>query len=264
MDSLQPLYIFLLPNSLCVIAAAARQGGGAADALQKPLHILHGILRDVASRLALNEAVVWVRHAAKAPPWARLLRVEKSVLFSMGVRSARSPVRLFALKRKGALHRMLCQHVGSVLRWYLEEVGIMCGLQHPADEASLIALAPRCRASYWLDIPVVTPAEYQRLLSDSMGGDIMSVPMQGAVGRLGAAAEAHVPPAVELGISELGQLAVASALKLPDGSPEQQAPLRLAVSLASLDTESVILGAAAANARIQLGEALRTITGSMV
>ena len=75
-----------------MIAAAAKQGGSAAEALQKPLHILHGILRDVASRLALNEAVVWVRSAAKAPPWAKLLRVEKSVLFSMGVRSVRPPV----------------------------------------------------------------------------------------------------------------------------------------------------------------------------
>lgn len=68
------------------LAAAAKQGASSADSQQKPLHILHGILRDVASRLALNEAVVWVRNAAKTPPWAKLLRVEKSLLFSMGVR----------------------------------------------------------------------------------------------------------------------------------------------------------------------------------
>ena len=90
----------LLLSSLCVTAAAAKQGGSAAEALQKPLHILHGILRDVASRLALNEAVVWVRNAAKAPPWAKLLRVEKSVLFSMGVRSVHSHTQLNSI-----LHR---------------------------------------------------------------------------------------------------------------------------------------------------------------
>lgn len=67
-------------------AAAMKQGAEPAGARQKPLHILHGILRDVASRLALNQAVVWVRNAAKTPPWAKLLRVEKSLLFSMGVR----------------------------------------------------------------------------------------------------------------------------------------------------------------------------------
>lgn len=82
----------LLLIALGMVAAAAEQGGSAAEALQKPLHILHGILRDVASRLALNEAVVWVRSAAKAPPWAKLLRAEKSVLFSMGVRSVSSHV----------------------------------------------------------------------------------------------------------------------------------------------------------------------------
>lgn len=56
------------------------------EALQQPLHILHGVLRDVAARLALNEAVMWARNAARTPPWAKLLRVEKSLLFSMGVR----------------------------------------------------------------------------------------------------------------------------------------------------------------------------------
>ena len=71
-----------------------------------------------------------------------------------------------------------------------------------------------------------------------------------------------MPPAIEFGISESGQLAVASAPELPDASREQQAPLRLAMDLATLDTESVVLGAAAANARVQLGEALRTITDS--
>ena len=68
------------------LAAARKQDAESAGDRQKPLYILHGILRDVASRLALNEAVVWVRNAAKAPPWAKLLRVEKSLLFSMGVR----------------------------------------------------------------------------------------------------------------------------------------------------------------------------------
>lgn len=71
---------------MLLLAAAAKQGASSAGDQQKPLHILHGILRDVASRLALNEAVVWVRNAAKTPPWAKLLRVEKSLLFSMGVR----------------------------------------------------------------------------------------------------------------------------------------------------------------------------------
>jgi hypothetical protein len=54
--------------------------------VQQPLHILHGVLCDVAARLALNEAVMWARNAARTPPWAKLLRVEKSLLFSMGVR----------------------------------------------------------------------------------------------------------------------------------------------------------------------------------
>ena len=96
---------FLLLSGLRVVAAAAKQGGSAAEAPQKPLHILHGILRDVASRLALNEAVVWVRSAAKAPPWAKLLRVEKSVLFSMGVRSVSSRVQQHIASYRGVCCR---------------------------------------------------------------------------------------------------------------------------------------------------------------
>ena len=68
------------------IAAVTKHGGASTEAAQKPLAILHGVLRGVASRLALNEAVAWAREAARAPPWAKLLRVEKSLLFSMGVR----------------------------------------------------------------------------------------------------------------------------------------------------------------------------------
>lgn len=123
---------------------------------------------------------------------------------------------------------------------------------------SLMTLATGCRVSYWLDIPVLTPAECQRLQSDGKGTDIMSAPIQGAAGRKGAAADAHVPPAIEFGVTESGRLAVAAAPKLPDASRLQQAPLRLVMDLASLDTESVILAVAAANACVQLGEALRT------
>ena len=110
---------------------------------------------------------------------------------------------------------------------------------------------------------MVTPAECQRLLSNSRGTDTVSTPIQGAAGRTGAAADVHVPPAIEFGIDDSGRLAVASAPKLPDGSREQQAPTCLAMDLATMDTESVILRAAAANACIQLGEALHTIIDSM-
>ena len=121
-----------------------------------------------------------------------------------------------------------------------------------------MALATGCRVSYWLDVPLVTPAECQRLLSDGEGTDMMSAPIQGTAGRKGAAADVHVPPAIEFGVTESGQLAVAAAPKLPDASRPQQASFLLTMDLASLDTESVILAVAAANARIQLGEALRT------
>ena len=126
----------------------------------------------------------------------------------------------------------------------------------PHANLHAMTLATGCRVSYWLDIPVVTPAERQRLLSDGKETDIMSAPIQGAAGRKGAAADANVPPAIEFGVTESGQLAVAAAPKLPDASRPQQALLHLAMDLATLDTESVIFGAAAANARIQLGEAL--------
>ena len=129
-----------------------------------------------------------------------------------------------------------------------------------ADATPFTAFATGCRVSYWLDIPVVTPTEYQHLLNDSREADIMSAPIRG---RAGSAADVHVPPAIEFGIDKSGQLAVASAPKLSDGSPEQQAPTCLVMDLATLDTESVILGVAATNARMQLGEALRIVTDSI-
>ena len=201
-----------------------------------------------------------MRSAAKAPPWAKLLRVEKSVLFSMGVRSVSSHVQQHGIATdiEGALHRRPCSAC------WLCDVLPPRGRQYHMRTAKTteafqcIVLATECRVSYWLDIPVVTPAECQRLLSDGKGTDMMSAPIQGAAGRKGAAADAHVPPAIEFGVTESGQLAVAAAPKLPDASRRQQAPLRLAMDLASLDTESVILAVAAANARIQLGEALCT------
>ena len=67
----------------------------------------------------------------------------------------------------------------------------------------------------------------------------------------------HVPPALEVGIAESGQLAVLSAPALP-AAPDQahlpESTLSLALDFASLDTEAVLLQAAAANARVQLGK----------
>jgi hypothetical protein len=55
---------------------------------QSPLVILHGILRDVGSRLVLNEAVLWAKSATKKPDgrWAKLLRIEPSKTLSLGIR----------------------------------------------------------------------------------------------------------------------------------------------------------------------------------
>ncbi|CAL8465259.1 g4794 [Coccomyxa elongata] len=55
---------------------------------QRPLDILHGILRDVGGRLVLNEAVLWARAATKAPDgrWARLLRIEQAKILPLGIR----------------------------------------------------------------------------------------------------------------------------------------------------------------------------------
>ncbi|EIE23245.1 hypothetical protein COCSUDRAFT_63601 [Coccomyxa subellipsoidea C-169] len=55
---------------------------------QAPLEILHGVLRDVGSRLVLNQAVIWARSATKGPNgrWAKLLRIEPAKTLSLGIR----------------------------------------------------------------------------------------------------------------------------------------------------------------------------------
>ena len=62
--------------------------GDAPRPRQRPLDILHGILRDVGGRLVLNEAVLWARAATKAPDgrWARLLRIEQARILPLGIR----------------------------------------------------------------------------------------------------------------------------------------------------------------------------------
>lgn len=64
------------------------QPPGEPEEQQRPLHILHGILQDVAGRLALNEAVLWARGSIKEPggTWAKLLRLNKATLLPVGVR----------------------------------------------------------------------------------------------------------------------------------------------------------------------------------
>ena len=113
-----------------------------------------------------------------------------------------------------------------------------------------------CRVSYWLDIPVVTPGILQKEI-DIADSKHDLTPRHNS--RSQGAADADVPPAVEIGIAESGQLAIASAPALPE-APDQAAcaELQLALDFASLDTESVLLQATAANARIQLGESLQS------
>ena len=142
-----------------MVAAVAKQGDSAAGAPQKPLHILHGILRDVASRLALNEAVVWVRNAAKAPPWAKLLRVEKSVLFSMGVRSVTFPteqlnsIHYTGCSAKNVLSSIIYMHI-FVMYCYPEDGNLIFELQmqlmqHHSQRLPLGAGCPTGWTSQW-------------------------------------------------------------------------------------------------------------------
>lgn len=67
----------------------------------------------------------------------------------------------------------------------------------------------------------------------------------------------HTPSAIEIGIAESGQLVAASAPELSAGADQahlQPATLHLALDFTSMNAESVVLQAAAANAHIQLGE----------
>lgn len=116
-----------------------------------------------------------------------------------------------------------------------------------------------CRVSYWLDIPVVTPGILQQLQKEvNIAGSNHDLTPSHA-SRSQGAADAHVPPAVEIGIAKSGQLAIASAPALPEAPGHAaHAELQLAPDLASLDTEPVLLQATAANARIQLGESLQS------
>ena len=116
-----------------------------------------------------------------------------------------------------------------------------------------------CRVSYWLDIPVVTPGILQQLQKEiRIAGSNHDLTPSHASRSLGAA-DAHIPPAVEIGIAKSGQLAIASAPALPEAPGHAaRAELQLAPDLASLDTEPVLLQATAANARIQLGESLQS------
>ncbi len=109
--------------------------------------------------------------------------------------------------------------------------------------------------SYWLDTPVVHPDSLQQLLKEGPSTDDHLRPPLDA-SRKGQA-DMHVPPAIEIGIAESGQLAVMSAPALPAAPDEAHLPqstLSLALDYASLDTEAVLLQAAAANACVQLGK----------
>ena len=112
-----------------------------------------------------------------------------------------------------------------------------------------------CRVSYWLDTPVVHPDSLQQLLKEGPSTDGHLRPPL-AANRKGQA-DMHVPPALEIGIAESGQLAVMSAPALyaaPDQALFPQSMHSLAMDFASLDTEAVLLQAAVANACVQLGK----------
>ena len=54
---------------------------------QTPMAVMHGILRDVAARVALNEVVKWLRGAAAdGPVWKGRLRLDTSACLALGVR----------------------------------------------------------------------------------------------------------------------------------------------------------------------------------
>jgi len=111
------------------------------------------------------------------------------------------------------------------------------------------------RVSYWLDIPVVNPDSLQQLLKEGPSTDDHLRPPLGASRK--DQADMHVPPALEIGIAESGQLAVMSAPALyaaPDQALFPQSMHSLALDFASLDTEAVLLQAAVANACVQLGK----------
>ena len=109
-----------------------------------------------------------------------------------------------------------------------------------------------CRVSYWLDIPVVSPDALLQLLKGVPSADNHVNHPSGSARQKGT--ETHVPPALEIGIAESGQLAVHSAPALPAGvESSQDSTLKLALDFASLDTEAMLLRAAAANAAVQLG-----------
>jgi len=111
-----------------------------------------------------------------------------------------------------------------------------------------------CRVSYWLDIPFVNPDSLQQLLKEDPSTDDHQRPLPGTSRK--DQADMHVPPALEIGIAESGQLAVMSAPALyaaPDQAQLPQSMHILALDFASLDTEAVLLQAAVANACVQLG-----------
>ena len=108
-----------------------------------------------------------------------------------------------------------------------------------------------CRVSYWLDIPVVSPGKLQRLLGEGPSADKHVNRISGPASR--KTTDLHVPPALEIGITESGQLAVSAAPALPAAAPSQHSTLDLALDFASLDTESMLLRATEANSGVQLG-----------
>lgn len=68
----------------------AAAGGGEEEAARKPLEVLHGVLRDVGARLALNEAVMWARGASgEGGHWGGgRLRLERASALPVGLRCA--------------------------------------------------------------------------------------------------------------------------------------------------------------------------------
>lgn len=101
---------------------------------------------------------------------------------------------------------------------------------------------------------MVSPGALQHLLKEDSIADNHVNHLSGPSGRKGA--DLHVPPALEIGIAESGQLAVSSAPAPPIAAshvPSQHSTLDLTLDFALLDTESLLLRAAAANSGVQLG-----------
>ena len=102
---------------------------------------------------------------------------------------------------------------------------------------------------------MVNPGALQHLLKEEPSPENHVKHPSGAAVRKGA--DLHVPPALEIGIADSGQLAVTSAPALPVSAAQassQHSELDLTLDFASLDTESMLLKGAAANAGVQLGE----------